>query len=112
MKSKKRNPFLSFVKGFFILLLSLLLILGLWCGFSALHKKPSISLLPSNFSVYVHTDSIWEALNPIIDLQVADVILSTPEMAQLREAFVSFRQSPLRSKKYVEVYEKALNKLN
>lgn len=103
MKSKKRNPFLSFVKGFFILLLSLLLILGLWCGFSALHKKPSISLLPSNFSLYVHTDSVWEALNPIIDLQVADVILSTPEMAQLKEAFVSFRQSPLRSKKYVEV---------
>lgn len=101
MKSKKKNPFLAFIKGIFIFLLILILILVIWCGFSALHKKSSLSLLPADFSVYIHSDSVWEALNPIIDLQVADVLLSTPEFTKVREAFISFRQSPLRQNKYV-----------
>ena len=59
MGSKKKNPFLSFIKGLFIFLLIIVLILGLWCGFSALHKKSFLSLLPTDFSLYLHTDSVW-----------------------------------------------------
>ena len=101
-KKKKRNPILSFFRGIFIFLLVLILILVLWCGFSALHKKASLSLLPNNFSAFIQTDSVWDALNPIIDLQVADVVLSTPELASVKEAFVAFRKSPLREKFYVK----------
>ena len=101
-KKKKRNPILSFFRGIFIFLLVLILILVLWCGFSALHKKASLSLLPNNYSAFIQTESVWDALNPIIDLQVADVVLSTPELASVKEAFVAFRKSPLREKFYVK----------
>ena len=101
MGSKKKNPFLSFIKGLFIFLLIIVLILGLWCGFSALHKKSFFSLLPTDFSLYLHTDSVWDALNPIVDLEVADVILAMPEFNKVREGFIAFRQSSLRTNKLV-----------
>lgn len=101
MGSKKKNPFLSFIKGLFIFLLIIVLILGLWCGFSALHKKSFLSLLPTDFSLYLHTDSVWDALNPIVDLEVADVVLAMPEFNKIREGFIAFRQSSLRTNKLV-----------
>ena len=100
---KKRNPFLSLLKGILVFFLVLLLIVVVWCSFSALHRKSSLSLLPSDYSVYVHTDSIWEALSPIIDLEAIDIALASPGLGQIRGALVSFRQAQLKDNKLVSL---------
>ena len=102
MKTKKKNPFLSVLKVFLIVLLVLVAVVAIWCTFSAFNKKDVISLLPNDYSVYIKTESLWDALNPIVDLQVADVILSAPELSKARGALISFRQSPLRNNKYID----------
>ena len=89
------------MKKYITILFIILLIVG-WCVFSALHRKDTKSLLPEDYSVYVKVDSAWDAINPIIDLQVADVVLSTPELASVKGALISFRQSPLRSNIFVD----------
>lgn len=99
---KKKNPIVSFFKGIFIFLLTIILIIVIWCGYSALNRKKSLSLLPTDYSVYLKTDSVWKALRPIIDLQAADIILSSSELAQIRGALMSFRQSSLKDSKIVE----------
>ena len=102
MKTKKKNPFLSVLKVFLIVLLVLVAVVAIWCTFSAFNKKDVISLLPNDYSVYIKTESLWDALNPIVDLQVADVILSAPELSKARGTLISFRQSPLRNNKYID----------
>ncbi len=97
VKTRKKNPFLSLIKFLFGLVFVLALVAVSWCVFSALNKKDSISLVPSDFSVYVHTDSVWKALSPAIDLPAMEIALSQPEMAKVRGALVEFRQSPLRN---------------
>ena len=98
-QKKSKKSFFKVLGNTFLFII--LLIVG-WCVFSALHRKDTKSLLPEDYSVYVKIDSVWDAINPIIDLQVADVVLSTPELASVKGALISFRQSPLRSNIFVD----------
>ncbi len=100
---KRRNPITRFFSAIFKTIFFLIAVIAIWCLFSVLHKKDSLSLLPNNYSIYANADSIWEAVDPVIDLQAADILLSKPEMAPLRGALVSFRKSPLRSSKITSV---------
>lgn len=95
-KKQKKNVIKSFFKALFWIILTLVIILVAWCIFSFANRQDSLSLIPSDFSVYIHTDSAWEALNPLLDLQAAEVLLSTPEFVQLRQPFMALRQSSLR----------------
>ncbi|MBR5866292.1 MAG: alpha/beta hydrolase, partial [Spirochaetaceae bacterium] len=100
---KRRNPVKRFFASIFKTIFFLIAVIALWCVFSAFHKKDSLSLLPANHSIYVNTESLWETIDPVIDLQATDILLSNPEMAPLRGAVVSFRKSSLRSSKLVSV---------
>ena len=93
---KKKNPFLRILKFIIYLFSTILLIIILGCVFSALHKKNVLETLPRGFSVYVHTDSLWDAADPMLDLKAADLFLSGREMTGIRGAFMSFRASSLR----------------
>ena len=100
-KKKSKKSFFRVLGNIFLTII--ILILG-WCVFSALHRKDTKSLLPEDYSVYVKIDSVWDAINPVIDLQVADAVLSTPELASVKGALISFRQSPLRSNKIAALF--------
>lgn len=79
-----------------VLLLLVILTLVLWTGYSTLSKKSSLSLIPTGYGLYLHTDSVWEALNPMLDLQAADILLATKELSSFRPLFLGLRQSQLR----------------
>lgn len=79
-----------------VLLLLAFLALVLWTGFSGLSRKPSLSLIPTGYGLYLHTDSVWEAVNPMLDLQAADILLATRELSGFRPLFIGLRQSELR----------------
>ena len=97
--SKKKNPFVKFLIGLSIFLLVIILSIIGWCVYSAWDKQSSLSMLPVGYSTYLRTDSAWDAINPMIDLQAADIFLSSPNFAQFREPFMALRGSPLRSNK-------------
>ena len=97
--SKKKNPFVKFLIGLSIFLLVIILSIIGWCVYSAWDKQSSLSMLPVGYSTYLRTDSAWDAINPMIDLQAADIFLSSQNFAQFREPFMALRGSPLRTNK-------------
>ncbi len=100
-KKKKKNPFLRFLSGIFWFLIILILIPVIWLTVNAFIKTDILDSVPSDYSVHLRTDSVWDAVNPLLDLQAADLLLSEPALASSKEILMDFRQSPLRSNKYV-----------
>lgn len=96
---KKKNPIVKFLLGILIFLLVIILVLSVWFIYSALDKQNSLSMLPVGYSTYLRTDSTWDAIDPLIDLQAADILLSSPEFSQFREPFMALRSSTLRTNK-------------
>ena len=97
--SKKKNPVVKFLIGIFIFLLLIILSIVGWCVYSAWDKQSSLSMLPVGYSTYLRTDSAWDAIDPMIDLQAADILLSSPDFSQFREPFMTLRGSTLRTNK-------------
>ena len=96
---KKKNPMVKILFGILIFLLVIILAVVAWCTFSALDKQNTLSILPVGYSTYLRTDSAWDAIDPLIDLQAADILLSSPDFSQFREPFMALRGSTLRTNK-------------
>lgn len=95
--SKKRNPVVKVLRFFMFLIVGVISVLLCGMIFSALHRKNVLEVLPKGFNAYVHTDSVWDAAEPLLDLQAADLALTGQEMADLRGLFMELRNSPLRN---------------
>ncbi len=102
-KTKKRNPFVRFILAILKILAVIIIIIALWCTFSALDRKKSVSMIPSDFSVYMHTDSVYDCINPLIDLQAADIFLSAPDKSDIRGIVMSLRESEYRNNPIVKI---------
>lgn len=101
-KTKKKKPFIArfFITLFSIILVILILIIG-WIVFCIINRESVTNALPANYSVYVRTDSIWNAAEPLMDLKAADIILANPTLSEVREPFYKIRESRLRKNKFV-----------
>ena len=105
MNEKKKSPFIvRLFKGILIFLCVILVSLFGWIGFSALDRMSPLDVIPSDYSVFVHTDSLWDAVSPIVDLKAADVLLADPLLSNYRAPFMEFRSSALRDNKYCLLY--------
>lgn len=100
--TKKKNPFLRFVLVLGTIILTLLVVVALILAFCAIDRKSSLSCVPRNYSIYVRTDSAFDTVNPLFDLEAADMLLASPEMSSLRKPFMEFRSSPLRENALVK----------
>lgn len=100
-KKKKKNPVLRFFINIFILILVLLIAIIAALSYCALDSKSSLSSIPRSYSLYLHTDSAFDAFNPLFDLQAADMLLSEPQFKSLRKPFMDFRSSPARDNKFL-----------
>lgn len=98
-KKKKKNVFLRILGGIFGTILTLLLIIVIWLGVNCFIKTDITDSVPPDYSVHLRTDSLWTSVNPLLDLQAADLLLSDPSLAQAKGAFIDFRKSPLRENK-------------
>ena len=92
----KKNPIVRFFVVLLVILLAFLLLICGLLAYSALDRKSALSSIPRNYSIYVHTDSAFDTINPLFDLEAADVYLSSPEFSALRKVFMDFRSSSLR----------------
>ena len=98
-KQKKSNAFIKFLRILLIIFLVLILLFAALFTFSDLDKKDPLSVIPQDYSLYLHTDSVWDSVIPLLDLQAADIFLSSPNLADFRGLFMNFRSSNLRSSK-------------
>lgn len=99
---KKRNPAGLFFKLVFMLILIVLLVAAAWCIFAVFNRKSALSAVSRNYMILVHSDSAFDTVNPLLDLQAADVFLSMPEFSKYRKSFMAARSSPLRENKIVK----------
>lgn len=100
---KKRNPFVVFLKVLLIILAVLVLLVGGWIGFCFFNKTDSLKHLPDNFFISVHADSVWDAVEPVLDLQAADLFLTNQESAGTRKLLMELRGSDLRNNKWIKL---------
>lgn len=101
---EKKAPFiLRLLKGIGFFLLGIILLIILWFAFCFFNKKQSIQALPSDYSVYIRTDSAWDAVEPLLDLKAADILLADPGFIQFRELFITLRETDIRKNKIVSM---------
>lgn len=98
---KKRNPFLKLLSFLLKTIITILGIAIIWILFCFLNRTNNLKALPDGYSIYVRTDSVWDAIEPLLDLKAADMIFAEPELLSFRETFMSLRQSTLRENKFV-----------
>lgn len=95
---------LRFLRGVAVFIVVLILLVGGLLAFCALDRRPVLSVVPRDFSVYVGTEDLFGTLEPMLDLQAADVALvSSPELRKFRAAFMDLRSSPLRRNPAVRI---------
>lgn len=95
--SGRRKPLpVRILIGIAVFLVAVVLMVVVALSFCAFDKRKTISIFPKNFSVFVGTDSAYGTVEPMLDLQAADVFLATPELRSVRPAFMMLRSSSLR----------------
>lgn len=95
-KKKKKNPFVRFILFILKVILILILIIAAWCTFSALDKKKSTGMIPQGYAAYLHTDSLYDCVRPLLDLRAAEIFLADPSMSDIRGIFMMLRESEWR----------------
>lgn len=93
---KKKNPAVKFFLGLLSFILSIILIIAIWCTFSALDKKKSLGMIPQGYAAYLHTDSLYDCVRPLLDLRAAEIFLSDDSMSDIRGIFMMLRESEWR----------------
>lgn len=100
-KKKQKSPFARFILGLIKAILWILLVLVIaiagWLAFSAFNKKAPISAVPEDFALFVKAESVWDVVEPMLDLQAADILLSDQSFAGARSAFMTLRSSKFRN---------------
>ncbi|MCQ2584254.1 MAG: hypothetical protein MJ185_01585 [Treponema sp.] len=100
---KKKNPVVKLLLGIVYFILIVVLILALWLGVNFCIRADISDSVPDGFSVHLRTDSVWDSVNPLFDLQAADILLSEPGLASVKPVLIDFRQSGLRTNKIVNL---------
>ena len=101
-ENKKTNPFVSVLKSFLAIIFVLFALLAVWTIFSCIDKKNALAVIPRDYDSFVHTESAWSALSPLIDLRASDEILASDGFKQFREPFLSLRETEIRESKIVQ----------
>lgn len=98
----RKKPFIiRLIKGILILICSFVTVLIISMAVCAFDKKNVLEVIPKGFTLYLHTDSVWKAAEPLAELDAADLLFSDPTFADLREPFMNFRSSGWRKNSFI-----------
>lgn len=102
-KNKKKLPLPVRIILFpFKLILILLILLFVWLAFCYFNKTSSLQAIPNDFALYLRTDSLWETLNPLLDIDASLVLLSSEQFQGVREPFLEAKKSTLRNNFFIK----------
>ncbi len=101
-KNKKKRPaIIHFFRFLLTLILIIVIALTAWFSYCLINKTTSLKAIPTEYSLYLRTDSLWEAVNPLLDLKAADLLLADEPFVQFRQTFLDLRESKLRDNFFV-----------
>lgn len=86
---------------YFILLVIVLIIL--WFTFCFFDRTSSLNPLPPDYAVYLRTDSLWDTVEPVLDLDAVFTAMSSPDLIQYRNTYLKVKSSPLRKNFFVKL---------
>lgn len=101
-QKKEKNIFIKILLKVLYVILALILVLAIWIGFSVIDKKKSLAMIPQGYHAFFHTDSFYESVNPLLDLQAADILLSSDKMSNIRGIFMNLRENEIRNNKIIK----------
>ena len=87
----------------FELILVLLLALLLWFTFCFFDRVKPVDALPPDYALYLRTDSVWDAAEPLLDLDATLIAMTGPELQQYRETYLEVKKSKLRKNFFVKL---------
>lgn len=93
---KKKSPLTKVLLSILYAILALLFIFIAWMVFASFQRESKLKAIPENYSIYLRTDSLYKAAEPLIDLKAMDLLLSDPKFSKFRKTFYSIRESKLR----------------
>jgi len=96
--AKRRLPLpirlvLGLAKAVLLLALVLVAAAAILAAWSALDRKDPLSALPDAFDAYVRVESASKLLTELVELEVADLVLASRELAAARSAVTALRSS-------------------
>lgn len=101
-KKKKKGFFHRLFKGLFVFFAVIFVIIAGIFLFSAIDSKNPLTLFPKNYAAFVHTESVFDSLNPILDLEACDTFLADPEYSSLRPMFMDLRKNDVRKSRLIQ----------
>ena len=94
---KKKLPLavkiLLFPFEFALILAVIVLLWFTWCYFDRI--KP-VEALPPDYALYLRTDSVWDAAEPLLDLDATLIAMTSPELQKYRESYLEVKKSKYR----------------
>ena len=99
LDKKKKPLFVKILLSILYIILALLILFIGWMVFCSFQKDSNVKALPADYSVYIRTDSIYHAAEPLIDLKAMDVVLAEQNLSSFRKVFYTIRESNLRKNK-------------
>ena len=82
----------------FKIIFILLIVILLWFSFCAFDRINPLDALPKDYTLYLRTDKIWNAAEPLLDLNATLVAMSSPELHQYRESYLKIKSCILYKK--------------
>ena len=86
----------------FKIILVLVVIVLLWFGFCRFDRIKPVDALPPDYVLYLRTDKIWNAVEPLLDLNATLIAMTSPELQQYRETYLNIKSSKLRKNALVK----------
>ena len=78
------------------LLLILILVVLVWFTFCFFDRVKPLDALPPDYAVYLRSDSVWDAAEPLLDLDATLIAMTSPELQKYRETYLNIKKSKLR----------------
>ena len=99
---KKKNFGLGILKAIGSVLAFIVIAFIFWVALGLADRKPSYNAIPADFSLYARTDSAWDSLEPLLDLQAAEILFSDMSLTSARNMLFQLRTSEFRNKWFVK----------
>lgn len=100
--SKKKLPLgIKLLLLPFEIILVLAVLVLIWFTFSFFDRVKPVEALPPDYAVYLRTDSVWNAAEPLLDLDATLIAMTSPEFRQYRNTYLELKQSKLRKNFFV-----------
>lgn len=93
---RPKNKAGKIIRAIIAVILVCILAFFVWVAVAWFQKVPSRSVIPPDYSIFLHTDSAYQTFDPLLDLKATEVFLSLPELKGTGELVKQLKDSKLR----------------